>query len=110
LTLKAAPIRLPTDAAVSLGVVVAELVTNACKYAYADGQAGEVRVMFGQDGVEGDYQLVVEDDGPGFAPSEPAQGTGLGRTVISAMARNLNAKIVFDPDHKGARAVLTFRA
>ena len=110
LTLQAAPIRLPTDAAVSLGVVVAELVTNACKYAYPDGGSGEVRVQFGLDSVEGDYRLVVEDDGPGFAPSDPAQGTGLGRTVISAMARNLNSKIAFDPDHKGARAVLSFKA
>ncbi len=109
LSLQSEPIRLPTDAAVSLGVVVAELVTNACKYAYPGGEAGEVRVLFGRDG-EDDYRLVVEDDGPGFAPSEPAQGTGLGRTVISAMARNLNSKIVFDAEHKGARAVLSFRA
>jgi two-component sensor histidine kinase len=109
LTLNAAPIRLPTDAAVSLGVVVAELVTNACKYAYAEDEAGEVRVTF-EATADGDYELVVEDDGRGFAAADPAQGTGLGRTVISAMARNLNSNIAFDPDHKGARAVLRFRA
>ena len=109
LKLEAAPIRLPTDAAVSLGVVVAELVTNACKYAYPDGGTGEVRVRFELNGADGDYRLVVEDDGPGFAPADPAQGTGLGRTVISAMARNLNSKIAFDPAHKGARATLSFR-
>ena len=33
----------------------------------------------------------------------------LGRTVISAMARNLNANLTFDPSHHGARAVLTFK-
>lgn len=109
LTLQAAPIRLPTDAAVSLGVVVAELVTNACKYAYPGETSGEVRVIFSAQG-EDRFQLVVEDDGLGFSVSDPVKGTGLGRTVISAMAKNLSSKIVFDPDHKGARAVLGFKA
>jgi two-component sensor histidine kinase len=109
LTLRAEPVCLPTDAAVSLGVVVAELVTNACKYAYAEGEAGEVRVTFEASG-EGEWRLIVEDDGPGFSATGPAQGTGLGRTVISAMARNLNSKIEYDPAHRGARAVLSFKA
>jgi len=109
ISLEAAPIRLPTDMAVSLGVVVAELVTNACKYAYADDEAGEVRVAFGRAD-DDRCILVVEDDGKGFAPSDPAQGTGLGRTVLSAMARNLGSQIVFNPNYKGAQATLSFRA
>jgi two-component sensor histidine kinase len=108
LRLDAAPIKLATDMAVSVGVIVAELVTNACKYAYGENEAGEVRIVFDTD-EENACRLVVEDDGPGFSASAPARGTGLGRTVISAMARNLNSKIAFDPDHKGARAVLSFR-
>jgi two-component sensor histidine kinase len=108
LRLDAAPIKLATDMAVSVGVIVAELVTNACKYAYGEDEAGEVRIQFGVD--EDDAcRLVVEDDGPGFVASAPARGTGLGRTVISAMSRNLNSKIAFDPDYGGARAVLSFR-
>jgi two-component sensor histidine kinase len=105
IALDAAPISLPTDSAVSLGVIVAELVTNACKYAYREDQRGEVRVFLRPLGEAG-CQLVVEDDGPGFSSSAPAKGTGLGRTVINAMARNLASKVAYDPAHAGARAIL----
>jgi two-component sensor histidine kinase len=104
--LDADAIRVPTDTAVSLGVVVAELVTNACKYAYADDAPGEVRIGLWPS--DHGARLVVEDDGAGFSPSDPIKGTGLGRAVINAMARNLNSKIQYDPAHKGARAVLEF--
>jgi two-component sensor histidine kinase len=101
------PIRLKTDQAVSLGVVVTELVTNACKYAYAPGEAGEVRVRLCALGAAG-HRLVVEDDGRGIDEAAPSQGTGLGRRVVAAMARSLGSRLVFDPTHAGARAVLDF--
>jgi two-component sensor histidine kinase len=52
---------------------------------------------------------VVADDGEGFVPGDPVKGTGLGRTVISAMARNLEGALRFDAADRGARAVLDFR-
>jgi two-component sensor histidine kinase len=104
--LVAEPVKLNTDKAVSLGVIVAELVTNACKYAYAEGEDGDVRVAFhrGPDALH----LVVEDDGRGMPKTVAPQGTGLGQKVIAAMARSLNAVVQFDPDYRGARAVLAF--
>ena len=106
-------VKLDTDKAVSLGVVVAELVTNACKYAYADGEAGEVRVSLSKqpsESLQGALQLVVEDDGRGIVDGAAPKGTGLGQKVIAAMARSLNSRIEFDPAHRGARAVLAFQA
>jgi two-component sensor histidine kinase len=105
--LKADPVMLSTDKAVALGVVVAELVTNACKYAYPEGQSGEVRVGFTRP-EPGRALLTVEDDGVGvptggFKP----RGTGLGQIVIAAMGRSLNSTVAFDPTYvQGARAVM----
>jgi len=106
LSLTAEPILLDTDRAVSLGVIVNELVTNACKYAYGPGEDGEVRIAL----VRADkrsLRLTVEDDGRGLAAGEAAQGTGLGSRVIRAMAESLGAQMAYDPTPRGVRARLT---
>lgn len=103
LTLVVEPARLPTDKAVSLGVIVNELVSNACKYAYPLGAAGEVRIRLAREGNE--LVLRVEDDGPGFDPAAPATGTGVGGRIITAMAASLKTKLAYEPG-PGARAIL----
>jgi two-component sensor histidine kinase len=105
--LEAEALKLHTDKAVSLGVIVNELVSNACKYAYADGQAGEVRVRF-QRATEAKadrYRLEVEDDGCGLTDDAP-RGTGLGSRLIAAMAQSLSTAVEYDNNHRGCRAVL----
>lgn len=104
--LEATPMRVSTDQAVSLGVVVTELVTNAVKYAYEPGSPGQIRVSLGQ-GANGRAILTVEDDGPGMGDGS-VKGTGLGGKIISAMASGLRSAVEFDKAHKGVRARLTF--
>lgn len=106
ITLTTAPMRVSTDQAVSLGVVVTELVTNAVKYAYAPGQAGEIRVSLALAS-EGRARLTVEDDGPGMGEGPP-KGTGLGGKIITAMASSVRSVVEFDKTYKGVRACLTF--
>ena len=108
LRLTAAPLRLPPDRAVSLGVIVTELVTNACKYAYPTG-GGEVRVALrAAEGAAGGaaFELMVEDDGPGLPVNAAPRGTGLGQKLIRAMAQSLQAEFGYDTAHRGARALL----
>jgi two-component sensor histidine kinase len=109
LRLIADKVRLHPDKAVSLGVIVSELVTNACKYAYPPNRTGEVRVSLKRTD-DGEVELAVEDDGPGFAPDGAPVGTGLGQKVIRAMAASLTSAVRFDPHHRGVRAVLQFPA
>ena len=106
LSLRAEPMRVTTDQAVSLGVIVTELVTNAVKYAYAPGEGGEIRVVL-ETAAEGRAILTVEDDGPGLGDGTP-KGTGLGAKIVSAMAGGLRSAVQFDTEHRGVRAQMVF--
>ena len=103
--LACAPVRLETDRAVALGLMVNELVTNSLKYAYPGG-AGIVRVTLRSAGDDGMLQLTVEDDGVGFADDAPARGSGLGSLIVNSMAHTLRARVERDPAHNGTRFVV----
>jgi two-component sensor histidine kinase len=104
-----APVQLATDASINLGVMVTELVTNAFKYAYPAGRAGEIRVRLRQL-AEGKAELVVEDDGVGRADGAPAKGTGLGSRIVTAMAQSLGGNIEYEQRSPGMLARVTFAA
>ncbi len=104
LRLAAQPLRLATDRAVSLGVIVNELVSNACKYAYPRGKAGEIRIELIRD--NGHFRLSVEDDGSGMTANAAPTGTGIGTKLIGAMATSLGATLDYDLAHAGVRATL----
>lgn len=104
LTLDAESLRLSADRAVSLGVIVNELVSNAFKYAYGPDSPGEVRVSLT---CEADaFLLAVEDDGVGLGPTPRTQGSGLGSRLIGAMAKSLKGAVEYDSPGRGLRATL----
>jgi two-component sensor histidine kinase len=109
LSYELAPVRLPTDASINLGVVVTEWVTNAFKYAYPSGSAGEIRVRLRQL-PEGKAELVVEDDGVGRVEGAPAKGTGLGSRIVMAMAQSLAGTVEYEQRSPGMLARVTFAA
>ncbi len=97
---------LATDKAVSVGVVVTELLTNAYKYAYRNGASGEIRVNIRHDGEEA--RIAVEDDGVGWNGKGKPTGTGLGSQIVGAMATNLRADLSYEKRDPGTRVLVTF--
>jgi two-component sensor histidine kinase len=107
LSLAAEPIDLDPDRAVAIGVIVNELVLNAMKYAYPE-EKGPIRI--GLKRVNGQHAMLsVEDDGIGHNIRTLPRSTGLGRSIVGAMASRLGADVVYDPAHSGTRVVITFQ-
>ncbi|MBA2126308.1 two-component system sensor histidine kinase/response regulator [Hyphomicrobium methylovorum] len=100
------PVALPTDKAVSVGIIATELVTNAHKYAYPGTDQGSIRVSVRQ--TNGDVVLTVDDDGVGLQPNAASGGTGLGSKVIASMTARLQGEISRPKTPKGTRVVLQF--
>ena len=104
--LESDPIRVETDRAVPIGLMVNELVTNALKYAYPADRPGQVRVQLRRSGTG--LRLVVEDDGIGYPAEEAApRGSGLGSLIVGSMAQSLKATLELDRAHRGTRFVVS---
>ena len=81
------PILVPHESAVAIGIIVNELVTNACKHAFGDG-GGSIRVKAWRDG--GAAVIEVADDGNGFVAG--AAKPGLGSRLVTAFLQRLKAR------------------
>jgi len=79
--------------AVSIGLIVTELVINALKYAFPDDrEGGAVTVRYEVNGT--DWKLSVSDNGVGRTEVDgrPVKG-GLGTSLVNALANQLNAHV-----------------
>ena len=88
------------DDAVSLGLIVTELVINALKHGFPDGRQGHIAVDFASGGL--DWNLTVSDDGVGreHNPAVPNH-IGLGTSIVEALARQLKASVEISARHPG---------
>ena len=104
LLLDADTISLTPDRAVSVGMIVTELATNAFKYAYPGDASGEIRIRLKTRDSENTALLTVEDDGIGFSSGAAPRGTGLGSRIVNSMAASLGTGISYPPVDRGTVA------
>ena len=89
---QATPGRAVSSEAVSLGLIVTELVINALKHGFPAGAEGEILVSY--DAQDSSWRLSVSDNGLG---SQEASGevphTGLGTSIVEALAHQFEATV-----------------
>jgi two-component system, sensor histidine kinase PdtaS len=84
ITTEIEPLQLDSQTAVTLGLVVNELITNALKYAFPDGDSGEIRIKLRRTN-EG-YDLEQRDNGVGASmPKDAGSGMKLVRGMVGQM-------------------------
>ena len=89
------------DRAITLGLLVNELFTNALKYAFPGGTSGVIRVSLKR--MNGSVQLMVRDNGRGLSGSQP----GTGRRLVELLVRQLGGEMLVE-DAAGAAFQVTF--
>ena len=97
-----------SEKAVSLGLVVTELVINALKHAFpTQARAGHVIVSYEVEG--SNWKLSISDDGVGLPDGAPVvrKGGGLGKSLVNALAQQLEAEVEIISSQAGTTVSVT---
>jgi len=101
---------LPRDRAVSIGLIVNELVTNAAKHAFAGRDTGAIQVRF--HGGDTGWLLTVADNGSGL-PAKPRArngGGGLGQRLIDGFSRQAHGTVKTESGPGGTKVTVELEA
>jgi len=95
------------DLAISLGLILNELISNALKYAFPNKPEGEINVIFRSDG-KNNYILTISDNGIGLPKNFEFPGTEtLGLQLVKSLVEQHDAEIEFNRNG-GTEIKITF--
>jgi chemotaxis protein methyltransferase CheR len=95
--------------AVSIGLVVAELVINAFKHAFVSGEAAGL-VVVAYEAAETSWRLTVSDNGIGTPEGQldsDKPRPGLGTIIVEALAKQLDARVEVMRSRRGTTVSIT---
>jgi two-component sensor histidine kinase len=90
--------------AVSLGLVVTELVINALKHAFPSKETGRIDVRYQVK--DKSWTLSVTDNGIGMPAHTAASKAGLGTSIVQGLARQLGATVAVTDAKPGVAVTL----
>lgn len=94
-----------SEASVSLGLIVTELVINALKHAFPDrATLGTIIVEYWSRPTG--WSLTVKDDGVGMPEDRDAQKPGLGTGIVDALSKQLDATVSVTATNPGTRVAI----
>ena len=106
LTVRADPSTITSHDAVSLGLIVTELVINSLKHAFPEERKGRILVEYRTNSADG-WSLTVTDDGVGRrATTGTKTKAGPGTSLVAALAHQLNARVEISDAERGARVAV----
>lgn len=105
LTLDIPPTNVDLDSAITLGLIVNELVSNSLKYAFPGSGSGKLGIEL-QHPESNRYQLTVWDNGIGSS-KEPDQQQSFGLQLVSSLSKKLDGKIISEHNN-GTKTILFF--
>ncbi|WP_338392718.1 sensor histidine kinase [Fulvitalea axinellae] len=111
LTVESRDLMLEMDVAVPLGLIVNELLTNSCKYAFSPEISGHIRIEFSEAEKEGFMVMTYSDNGKGL-PSDfdISKASSLGLRLVQILSRQLHGQADFDTSNSnGARFHIQFK-
>jgi two-component sensor histidine kinase/tetratricopeptide (TPR) repeat protein len=79
---------------IPLGLILNEAIINSLKYAFPDGRAGTIHVVFKQISPQ-NFILAVSDDGVGLDPDFDAENiNSFGLTLIKGLSEDLEGELI----------------
>lgn len=94
-TFDLAPLQLPIDKAVPLGLLANELLMNAMKHAFPGARKGEIKVRL-ETRTDKRALFSIADNGVGVEPSALTNSTGVGGRLIHQLAQQADAEVTME--------------
>jgi len=100
-------LKLDIDTAIPLGLILNELCTNSCKYAFSETETNFLNIHIEKQDNQF-YKLTYQDSGKAEIQSETSKPKGIGLLLIKSLTKQLQGKYTYTFEN-GAQFVILFK-